>query len=234
MKTKILEGLRGKFEGLQDSVLNRIAEKLAKTVTTDEQVATAIEGVTFQQVVDSYTDSRVTEASQTAVANYEKKHNIKDGKVVEVDPAKKKEPNPNPNEEPEPAWAKQFMTEMQELKSKLQSFEGEKVATTRTKKLDQLLTEIKTPEQLKNSYKKAFLKMDFTDDDDFNNYLQEVKTELEPFVTELEQKGVIINTPPAGKGATQKEPSEDVKQRIEERKTEVQHQPSVIKGLPNQ
>ena len=82
MRKEILDALKAKFTGVSDAILGRIADKLAKTATTAEQVATAVEGVTFQQVLESYGDSRATEAQQTAVSNYEKKHGLKDGKQV--------------------------------------------------------------------------------------------------------------------------------------------------------
>ncbi len=69
MKKEILEALKAKFPGVSDNVLDRIANKLAKTVTTAEQVKTAVEGVTIQQVIESYGDSRATEASNTAREN---------------------------------------------------------------------------------------------------------------------------------------------------------------------
>lgn len=50
MKQKILEALKAKFPGVNANVLNRIADKLAKTVTTDEQVTTAIAGVGDKRV----------------------------------------------------------------------------------------------------------------------------------------------------------------------------------------
>ena len=45
MKQKLFDALKAKFPGVNANVLNRIAEKLAKTVTTDEQVTTAVAGV---------------------------------------------------------------------------------------------------------------------------------------------------------------------------------------------
>ena len=83
MRQQILEALKAKFSGVSEKILGRIADKLAKTVTTAEQVATAVEGVTFQQVLDSYGDSRATEAQQTAVHNYETKYGLKDGQKIE-------------------------------------------------------------------------------------------------------------------------------------------------------
>ena len=127
MKQKILEGLKTKFEGIQDSVLSRIADKLAKTVTTEDQVATAIEGVTLQSVIDSYADSRATEATNTAVVNYEKKHNIKDGKPTAAEPpTPQTSPTPpNPGDEP-PAWAKAIIDQNKSLADKLQASKAEK------------------------------------------------------------------------------------------------------------
>ena len=78
----ILEKLKAKFEGVSDSILDRIAEKLAKTVKNEEEATTAVEGVTLQQLFDSYGDSRATEAQRTAVSNYEKKYGLKDGAKV--------------------------------------------------------------------------------------------------------------------------------------------------------
>ena len=60
MKKEILEAPTAKFEGVSSAVLDRIANKLAKTITKTEDIATAVEGVTIQQIIDSYTDSRVT------------------------------------------------------------------------------------------------------------------------------------------------------------------------------
>lgn len=94
MLQEILNALKAKFEGVSDAVLNRIAAKLAKTVTTAEQVKSAVDGVTLQQVIDSYADNRATEATQTAIRNYEQKHGLKDGvKIDNQGDSKKKDPN---------------------------------------------------------------------------------------------------------------------------------------------
>lgn len=79
-KEQILEALKTKFQGVQASILDRVATKLAQTVTTEEQVKTAVEGVTIQQVIESYGDSRATQATSTAVHNYEAKYGLKDGR----------------------------------------------------------------------------------------------------------------------------------------------------------
>jgi hypothetical protein len=104
-----LNALKARFAGVSESILNRIAEKLAKTVTKEDDVAAAVDAVTFQQVIDSESDRRATEASQTAVTNYERRHSLKEGKPVtgggqgnENEPDKKEDGNNNDT----PAWAK--------------------------------------------------------------------------------------------------------------------------------
>lgn len=90
MKQQILTALKAKFVGVSDAILDRVATKLAQTVTTAEQVQTAVDGVTFQQVLESYGDSRATQATQTAVHNYETKYGLKDG--VKVTPPETQPP----------------------------------------------------------------------------------------------------------------------------------------------
>lgn len=93
MKEKILAELKTKFIGVPEAILDRIATQRAKTVTTEEAVNSLIEGITLQHIFESYGDSRATEASITAVSNYEKKHNIKDGKPNLVSPMEGIQPN---------------------------------------------------------------------------------------------------------------------------------------------
>ena len=82
MKAKVLAALKPKFEGVQDAILGRVADKLVSSgkVAKEEDVATAVAGVTFQSILVNYGDSRADEAEKTAVRNYEKKHNLTDGK----------------------------------------------------------------------------------------------------------------------------------------------------------
>lgn len=84
MKKKLITALATKFEGVDAKVLDRIAENILKnkTVETDEDVNSAVEEETFADILKSYGDARATEATKTAVTNYEKKHGLKDGKPV--------------------------------------------------------------------------------------------------------------------------------------------------------
>lgn len=235
MKQLILEGLKKKFEGIQDSVLNRIAEKQAKTVKTEDEVDAAVEGVTLQQIIDSYSDSRVTEATATAVANYEKKHGLKEGK-----PAKQDEPEPDPKkgqkkkeagDDDEPAWAKALRETNESLQKEIAAIKGEKAINTRTQKLTSVFDEMGVPNALRSTYQKGITKMAFETEEEYDTYIAEIKTELEPIIAELKQKKVIFERPIGGgdKNPKPKVPDE-IQARIEERKSEVVQSP--IKGLP--
>lgn len=78
-----LAALKTKFVGVPDAVLERIAKKKGETLTSEEGVNSAIEGISLQNIFEYYGDSRATEATQSAVLNYEKKHGIKDGKQIQ-------------------------------------------------------------------------------------------------------------------------------------------------------
>lgn len=84
MKEKILLALQTKFAGVRADILERIATKLAIKVTNESDVDSAVEGVGFQEVLDSYADHRTTEGVKGAILNYEKKYGIKDGKPLEA------------------------------------------------------------------------------------------------------------------------------------------------------
>ena len=53
MRQKILDALKLRFEGVSDAVLGRLADRLAKTVTAEEGVQPSVDGITFQQVIES-------------------------------------------------------------------------------------------------------------------------------------------------------------------------------------
>ena len=238
MKNKILEGLKAKYPDVQDSILSRIADKLAKTVTAEDQVDTAVAGVTIQQIIESYGDSRATEATTTAVANYEKKHNLKEGKPnAATDPKTgNKKPGSTDDDDDDdktPAWAKALIESNKALENKIKAIEGEKVVTSRTKKLESILEEIKMPEKMRSTYRRTVGKMNFENDEEFETFLTEMKEEVEPLVAEMIQKGAVFQSRPPGgnRTPTEKEPPAEVKERIESRQTE-QAAPGVIKGLP--
>lgn len=223
MKAKIIEALKTKFDGVSDTILGRIAEKLNKTAKSEEDVNTLVEGVTFQHILESYGDSRATEAQQTAVANYEKKHGLKDGKSVKVDDSKDnnksntdKNNKQNDNDDV-PAWAKALIDSNNALKNELDAIKGEKTANKRRTELDKVLNN--APEKIRNRYTKDFERMSFKDDEDFNAWIGDITPDVEAIVNDYNTKGGVVTRPKTGGGAKSSE-NPHLKARIAERQAE--------------
>lgn len=191
MKKKILEALKAKFEGVSEAILDRIATKLAKTATTEDQVATAVEGVTLQQVIESYGDSRATEAQQTAVRNYEAKHGIKDGK-----PEKPAGGEPDNNGEATKTGGEDTPTWAKTLIERLDRIEASKTAENRKQQLGKVIDRL--PENLRKAYER--LPLDGYSDEQFSTVLGEITTEVEGIAGENAAKGGVFGRPSVANG----------------------------------
>ena len=91
---QILAAMQTKFQGADAATLTRIATAKSTGITDENQVKTIVDGVSWSDVMTSYADFRATEATKTAVTNYEKKYGIKEGKAIE-------EPKPTPTPAPD-------------------------------------------------------------------------------------------------------------------------------------
>ena len=190
MRKAILDALKAKFQGVSESVLNRIADKLCKTVTTAEQVQTAVDGVTIQQVIEGYADSRVTEASQTAVHNYEQKYGLKDGAPVQTPQGGGTDP-----------VLLQTLQSLQEsnkkLSERLDRMDSERTTSSRKQQLSGIIA--KLPENLKKAYERT--PVDGLTDEEFNTLVGEVTKEVDGIVQATQQKGAIFGRPSATGGS---------------------------------
>lgn len=188
-KDKILAELKTKFEGVDSKILDRIAEKLSKTVKNEDEVTTAVEGVTFQNVLESYGDSRANDATKTSILNYEKKYGLKNGEKVS-DPAPKDD-KPDDLGDDAPAWAKAILESNKTLTARIAAMEGEKITTTRKGKLDQVL------EGLTDLQKKPYYRMrlDEGTDEEFDGVLDSIKEEIAEVVAGNRAKGGVFQIP---------------------------------------
>ena len=191
MKKKILEALKTKFEGVSETILDRIAAKLAKTVSTEDQVATAVEGVTLQQVIESYGDSRATEAQQTAVRNYEAKYNLKDGKPEKIDGGE-----PNKGKATETSGAEDTPAWVKALTDRLDRLEASRTAENRKQQLGKVIDRL--PENLRKAYER--LPLDGYTDEQFSTVLSEITTEVEGIAGETAAKGGVFGKPSVANG----------------------------------
>ena len=173
---QILAGLRTKFAGVDDATLQRIASKKSEGVTDDSKVNSIVEGVTFQDVVTNYGDYRADGAQKTAVSNYEKKHNIKDGKPIE-EPKPQPIPTPAPTPQPKPteevpAWAQSLIDSNKTLSEKLAAMDAKTKADARNAQIEEVAKSFGIPEF-------AYKGKTIADDADLNKYFTDLKQEMQ-------------------------------------------------------
>lgn len=201
MKEQILEALRSKFPGRSAVILGRIADKLAKTATTPEQVTTAVEGVTPEliEVIESYGDSRATEASTTAVTNYEAKYGLREGKPT-TPPAPTGEGNDNaPKGQADgdvPAWASALIEQVAQLKDRQNKQDAERTTTGRRQALEAIYGHL--PEPLRKGYER--ISLDTLSDDEFTKLSADVTAEVGEIGQAFAAKGAVFSTPSAHHG----------------------------------
>ena len=193
--------MKAKFPGVNANVLNRIAEKLAKTVTTAEQVTTAVAGVTqeFIEIIESYGDSRATEAQQTAVHNYEQRYGLKDGVKLgdgggaggEHGTETEKNKGAGEGAEAVPEWAKTLIDTNKALSERIDKMETERTTSTRKQQLNEVIG--KLPENLRKGYERT--PVDGITDDEFTKLLGEVTEEVNGIVKETAQRGAVFGRP---------------------------------------
>ena len=170
---QILAGLRTKFSGVDDATLQRLASKKAEGVTDESKVNSIIEGITFQDVVTNYGDFRADGAQKTAVSNYEKKHNIKDGKPIEE--TKPQDPPAEPQTKPAeevPAWAQSIIDSNKALSEKLAAMDAKTKVDARDQQIDEVAKSFGIPEF-------AYKGKQIADDADLNQYFTDLKQEMQ-------------------------------------------------------
>ena len=203
MRKELFEALKAKFPGVNANVLNRIADKLAKTVTTAEQVTTAVAGVTqeFIDIIESYGDSRATEAQQTAVHNYEQRYGLKDGVKLENgggtggEHGTETEKNKSEGEGAEavPEWAKTLIDTNKALSERIAKMETERMTSTRKQQLNEVIG--KLPENLRKAYERT--PVDNITDDEFNTLIGDITKEVDGIVKATTQRGAVFGRPSA-------------------------------------
>lgn len=245
MKQSIITALNGKFAGVSEAILGRVADKLISSgkVKNTEDIADAVAGVTFQSVLENYGDSRADEAQKTAVKNYENKYKIKDGQPIHDGNGAKEQPGaPNkgvgvagdgdnkPQNEQVPAWAQQLIDANKRINERLDGMDREKAANSRQSQLAEILKN--APQSVRSRYEKDFSRMTFKDDDEFSGWLAELTPDIEQMSVDLTAKGGAVGRPKGGAhgGGKTDEPNPLVKARVEAREKAAMSSPA-IQGL---
>ena len=167
----ILTGLQQKFTGVDTVILTRIATKKAEGVTDEAKVNSIVEGISFSDVLNSYGDFRAGDASKTAVSNYEKKHNLKDGKPVETTTTTTTTKTEEKPDDMAAIIANAVSAAVKPLSDKIAQFETEKSQATRQEQILAKAKEYGIPE---NYAKRCAIK----DDEDLDIYFKDLKQEF--------------------------------------------------------
>lgn len=170
---QILAALQQKFPGVDTAILSRIANKKGEGVTDESKVNSIVEGIGFQDVLNSYGDFRADGAASTAVKNYERKHNLKDGKPVD-EPTPTPTPTPTPPKEPQDIAkliAEAVSAAVSPLSDKLTQFEAAKAKETRGEQILAKAKEYGIPDTIAKRYA-------IPDDADLDSYFKDAKQEL--------------------------------------------------------
>lgn len=216
MKQSILDALKAKYPGVSEKILSRIADKLAKTVTKAEDVQTAVDGVTFQQVLESYGDSRATEAQQTAVKNYEKTYGLKDGKKVDADT--KGDEGKIEVSEDIPSWAKAVIESNKTLVEEVKAIKNEKLTANRRDQLSKIISVL--PESIRKSYERT--PVDNLTDEEFETLKTDVTNEVADITKVTRAKDAVFGQPTfQGGSKTQQTSGGDKEATDDEAKTVV-------------
>lgn len=171
---QILAGLKTKFQGVEDATLQRIASKKAEGVTDESKVNSIVEGISFQDVLTSYGDYRADGAQKTAVSNYEKKHNIKDGKPIDEPKPQDPPTDPKPNEQQDLAAqiAAALGTALKPLTDRMDAMDAKTKADARNAQIDEVAKSFGIPEF-------AYKGKQIADDADLNQYFTDLKQEMQ-------------------------------------------------------
>ncbi len=168
---QILAGLQQKFTGVDTAILTRIATKKAEGVTDETKVNSIVEGISFSDVLNSYGDFRAGDASRTSVLNYEKRHNLKDGKPVETTTTTTTTKAEDKPDDMATIIANAVSAAVKPLSDKLAQFETEKSQATRQEQIMAKAKEYGIPE---NYAKRCAIK----DDEDLDTYFKDLKQEF--------------------------------------------------------
>jgi hypothetical protein len=202
MKQKILAQLKAKFPGVQSTLLDRVADELAKTVTKDEDIDASVNGASglvsmFSQFYQSESDRRVTEAVKKREEELKAEFVKKDPK----DPKDPKEPDPN---DP-PAWAKALIDANNALTQKVAAFENANQQKTLT---DKVLAKFKELEIDEGYFTPALSGRSFKDDTEVESFVTNTETAYKTYKQSLAEQGLgqtrpIIGTPNPKTGVSQ-------------------------------
>ena len=199
MFEKILSELKTKYKnlGLSETILKVMAETLAKTVETEEQITDAVAGVEGQmKIYQSFADQNRT--LQTEITNLKKSS---EGKKEEKSEKKEGEEKKESGE-PEPAWAKALREQMEKQNELITGIQQKEIAQTNAQKLQSKLDELKVSKSIQALIPSN---LTFENDEAIEAYANEMKVKSDAIAQEFGNAALGGMTKPTLFSATVKE-----------------------------
>lgn len=190
MKTRILEALRAKFEGVSDLYLEGLASSLAKK-TKEDELESAIEGVTFDRLLEHYGDTRATSAYQKAEEKVRR----------ELEPKPENEPKPGAEakgaEHLEKLIQEAVAKATGEIQRQLKETQAEGLRRERQEAFDRVMKTCRntTIQEMKS---RDFGRMSFETAEEFDAYLGELTKDVEALNRQMAQADLLGMHQPLG------------------------------------
>lgn len=211
MKKKLIAAIQAKFVGIDDNTAERLAKRIlskSEAITNDDEVQVAVDAITLSDVLKSVNDF----SADDAIKRYEEKYGLEKGVKKEtpkpeepkpdVKPEEKKEPKPEPDlmaamKEMFSAFSKEMNQKFQSVSDEVSAIKTGRITEGRRAKLADAIKD------LKDSQKKPYgrIKVDGMTDDEFNDFLSEVKEEVNDIISENRASGGVITPALGGKHA---------------------------------
>ena len=123
--------------------------------------------------------------------NYEKKHNIKDGKPVDAEPTKQQGQDSAQLPEDTPVWAKSLMDSVKALSNTVSVMQGAELAKSRKQKLSDAIAPLS--EVMRKGYERINVKD--LKDDEFETLLSEIQGEVGEITKVEGARGAVFGKP---------------------------------------
>lgn len=201
LKKEIAERLRSKFAGvnLSKARIDAICAKIDAKVTTEDEIDAKLDDL----------NEILPFAEIAQVDDYQRTKEAKEKKAKED--AQKKEGDektpPTPPTDDVPSWALELIAQSKSLSTEVANLRGEKTITSRKDALSKILKE--APEAYRNKAIRDLERMNFENDELFNEYLSETETGFSEFNQSILDSGLGKDKPFGASGSGKKEASDD-------------------------
>lgn len=189
----ILALLKTKFPGVRVDALTNMSKNMEMAVASEDDAKKLVESLdtnkveAFAKEYRSGIDKEITEANKTFEKGLRDKYDFKDKTIVDDDDPGKGGKGGG-SDDIETKIANAMAKAMAPMTEFMTSMKAEKIATGRRSQVESILKDV--PDSYKNRILKDFGRMSFQDDDAFNEYLTDTKTDVDAYVQEMADNGL--------------------------------------------